>query len=97
VIQRVYLATNQSPTTPTTQKFEGSSQIHKEKEGKNTRTKSTQNFSRKKLSKRVEPTLWMDPTTLPLNSKVKITNTDTISKHMWISTTLGMNTRVSKC
>jgi hypothetical protein len=54
-------------------------------------------FQQKKLSKRVEPALWMDPTTLPLNSKVKITNTDTISKHLWISATLGMKTRVSKC
>jgi hypothetical protein len=36
VIQRVYLPTNQSPTTTTTQELEGSSQIHKKREEKNT-------------------------------------------------------------
>jgi hypothetical protein len=44
VIQRLYLSTNQYPTAPTTQELKGSSQIHKEKESKNSRTKSTQNF-----------------------------------------------------
>jgi hypothetical protein len=33
---------------PTTQELEGSSEIHKEKERKNTRTKLTQNFSEDK-------------------------------------------------
>jgi hypothetical protein len=42
-----------------------------------------------KQSKRVEPTLWMDPYTLPLNKVVKITNTDTSSKYLWTSATLG--------
>jgi hypothetical protein len=40
------------------------------------------------LSKRVEPTIWMDPTTLSLDQAVKITITDTSSKHLWISATL---------
>jgi hypothetical protein len=34
---------------------------------------------------RVDPVLWMDLTVLPLNRAVKIRNTDTSSKHMWIS------------
>jgi hypothetical protein len=45
VIQIVYLSTNQSPTTPTTQELECLSQIHKDEEGKNTRTKSNKNFN----------------------------------------------------
>jgi hypothetical protein len=45
-------------------------------------------LAEKKLSKRVEPTLWMDPATLPLNRAVKITKTDVSSKHMRISATL---------
>jgi hypothetical protein len=44
---------------------------------------------RHKLRRKVEPTLWMDPVTHPLNRIVHITNTDASSKHLWISATLG--------
>jgi hypothetical protein len=45
VIQRVILTPRLSPNPNTTQELDGSSQIHKERERKNARTKSTQNFS----------------------------------------------------
>jgi hypothetical protein len=90
VIQRVYLSINQSPATPTTQEHEGSSHIDK-REGKEEHENKTDSKTSVeiKLSKRVEPALWMDPGTLPLHRAVKITYTHASSKYMWISATLG--------
>jgi hypothetical protein len=48
MIQRVYLPTNQCPTSLVPQELKGSPQIHKKRERKNTRANQTKNFSRNK-------------------------------------------------
>jgi hypothetical protein len=62
----------------------------KEPEGNRVRDKiKRKTVARHKLGTRVELAIWMDPTTLPLNRAVMITNKDTSSKHLWILATLG--------
>jgi hypothetical protein len=62
----------------------------KEPEGNRVRDKiKRKTAARQKLGTRVELAIWMDPTTLPLNRVVMITNKGTSSKHMRISATLG--------
>jgi hypothetical protein len=54
VIQRVYLPINQSLAAPVPQELEGSPQIHKRREGKNTRQTEFV----------IQRNLWVEPATL---------------------------------
>jgi hypothetical protein len=61
VIQRVYLPTNQSPTTILIHEFEGSHQIHKRRETKNTRANRTKNFGGNKKLSLIQRNMWVEP------------------------------------